>query len=361
MNAPARTLQSDYMHFAKYGTTATYNLASSGVLDCEIDDLDLSWDDLALHGPNAGGYRPLMQRIADRFGIDVACVVTPGGGCSFTNHLAFAALVAPGDEVLVEDPTYELLNSTLGFLQARVKTFERRPDESWRLDVDRVVAAITPATRLIVLTNLHNPSSALEDDAAIHAVARAADKVGAHVLVDEVYRELTFAPGEACTSFQADGNIVVTSSLTKAYGLSGLRCGWILAPAPLAQKMSRLNDLFGVHPPHVAERMAYVAFDRLAALKARAEAMIDVNRASYRELLGGHPRLDQVIFDRGTTVFPRLVDGDVEALATRLMETADTGITPGRFFARPNHFRVGLGGNPLTTRVGLERLAEALG
>jgi aspartate/methionine/tyrosine aminotransferase len=107
--------------------------------------------------------------------------------------------------------------------------------------------------------------------------------------------------------------------------------------------------------------MAYVAFDRLAALKARAEAMIDVNRASYRELLGGHPRLDQVIFDQGTTVFPRLVDGDVEALATRLMETANTGITPGRFFARPNHFRVGLGGNPLTTRVGLERLAEALG
>jgi aspartate/methionine/tyrosine aminotransferase len=357
-----RVLQSDYMHFAKYGAGARYNLASSGVKDCVLADLGpLSLDDLALHGPNAGGYPPLMERIASRFGVDVASVVTPGGGCSFANHLALAALVAPGDEVLIEAPTYELIASTLGYLQADLRTFERRPDEAWRLDVDRVTAAITPKTRLVVLTNLHNPSSALEDDAAVLAIAAAADKVGARVFIDEVYRELTFRDGVARTAFREGGNIVVASSLTKGYGVSGLRCGWILAAPDLATRMSRLNDLYGVHPPHVAERLAVVAFDRLDSLRARANALIDANRAAYRELLGAHPKLDQTLFDQGTTVFPRLVEGDGDALFKRLTTDYETSLGPGRFFGRPSHIRIGLGGDPATTRIGMERVAEALG
>jgi aspartate/methionine/tyrosine aminotransferase len=357
-----RVLQSDYMHFAKYGAGARCNLASSGVKDCVLADLaPVSLDDLALHGPNAGGYPPLMEKIAARFGVGVSSVVTPGGGCSFANHLALAALVAPGDEVLVEDPAYELLASTLGYLQADVRTFERRPDEAWRLDVDRVAAAIGPKTRLVVLTNLHNPSSALADDATVLAIAAAADKVGARVFVDEVYRELTFHDGAARTAFRDGGNIVVTSSLTKAYGLSGLRCGWILAAPELATRMSRLNDLYGVHPPHVAERLAVVAFDRLEALRARANALIAANRAAYRELLGAHPKLDQIVFDQGATVFPRLREGDGDALFARLTASYETSVGPGRFFGRPNHIRIGLGADPETSRVGMERIAEALG
>jgi aspartate/methionine/tyrosine aminotransferase len=356
-----RVMQSDYMHFAKYGAGARYNLATSGVKDCALADLDVGLDDLALHGPNAGGYGPLMERIAARFGVDVASVVSPGGGCSFANHLALAALVAPGDEVLIEAPTYELIASTLGYLQASLRTFERRAEEAWRLDVDRVAAAITPKTRLVVLTNLHNPSSAVADDAAVDAIAEAAAKVGANVFIDEVYRELLFRDGVARTAYRDGGNVVVSSSLTKAYGVSGLRCGWILAPPPLAQRMSRLHDLYGVQPPHVAECLGVVAFDRLEKLRTRADAMIDANRAAYREILGGHPKLDQTVFDHGTTVFPRLVEGDGDALFARLTRDFETSLGPGRYFGRPDHIRIGLGGDVETTRIGLERVAEALG
>jgi aspartate/methionine/tyrosine aminotransferase len=348
------------MHFAKFHTAARYNLATSGVMDCDIAELGLDWDDLALHGPNAGGYDPLTALVAERFGIDPASVVMAGGGASFANHLALAALVAPGDEVLAESPTYELLGATLGYLGARVRRFERRLDEGWRLDPERIAAAMGPKTRLVALTNLHNPSSALASDAEVRAVAAAAAAVGADVLVDEVYRELTFGDGPAATSFAPDANIVVTSSLTKAYGLSGLRCGWILAPAALAERMRRLNDLFGVHPPHVSERMAVVAFDRLPAIGARAEAILQQNRAAYRALLEDAPALEQVVFDQGTTVFPRLRAGDGDALFARLMADFETSVVPGRFFGLPDHIRVGLGGDPLATRAGLERLARAL-
>jgi len=358
--ATDRVLQSDYMNFAKLDTHAPYNLATSGVADCTLADLGLSLADLELHGPNAYGYAPLAQVIAARFGVDPACVVVPGGGCSFANHLAMAALLSPGDEVLVEDPTYELLVSTLGYLQADIRRFPLGLETGWRLDPDEVAAHLTPRTRLVVLTNLHNPSSALADEATIAAVAKAAAKVGAVVLVDEVYRELMFRDGRARTAFAPDGNIVVTSSLTKAYGISGLRCGWVLAPAALAQRMRRLNDLFGVLPPHVSERMSVVAFSRLDDLRVRANAMIDQNKAAYREFLGDHPRLDQVVFDQGTTVFPRLTHGDADSLFDLLITRFETSIVPGRFFGRPDHIRVGLGGDPVMTRAGLERLASAL-
>ena len=251
-----------------------------------------------------------MRALGERFQVPEDCIVMPGGGCSFANHLAMAAMLAPGDEVLVENPTYELLTSTLGYFQARVRTFARNPENDWRLDVDAVAARLTPATRLVVLTNLHNPSSALAEIGTVRAIAAEAAKVGALVLADEVYLELMFRDGAARTAFAPEGAIVVTSSLTKAYGLSGLRCGWILAPPTLAEKMRRLNDLFGVAPPHIAERLAVVALGRLEALRSRANALLDTNRAAYREILGDHPALDQVVFDQGTTVFPRLRAGE---------------------------------------------------
>ncbi len=355
-----RNLKSDYMNFAKVAAPAPFNLATSGVADCTLADLDVRLEDLALHGPNAYGFRPLTMRVAERFGVEPAHVVMAGGGCSFSNHLAMAAVLAPGDEVLIEDPTYELLIATLRYLQADVRTFPRVPERRYALEVDAIVERLTPRTRLVVVTNLHNPSGALESEATIHAIADAAAKVGALVLVDEVYLELMFKDGAARTAFRPEGGVIVTSSLTKAYGLSGLRCGWILATAELAERMRRLNDLFGVLPPHVSERLSAAAFDRLAFLRARAEAMIKANRAAYEEILGGHPGLEQTLLDQGTTVFPRLKAGDGDQLLARLRGEFDTSIAPGRFFGRPEHIRVGLAGEPVMTRAALARLGQAL-
>jgi aspartate/methionine/tyrosine aminotransferase len=95
-------------------------------------------------------------------------------------------------------------------------------------------------------------------------------------------------------------------------------------------------------------------------LRARANATLDENRAAYREILGAHGGLDQVIFDQGTTVFPRLRTGDGDAFFDRLKSRFETTVVPGRFFGRPDFIRVGLGGDPAMTRTGLERVAEAL-
>ena len=125
-----------------------------------------------------------------------------------------------------------------------------------------------------------------------------------------------------------------------------MRPCWILAPAPLAERMRRLNDLFGVQPPNIVERLAVVALDQLSRLRGRAGVLIEANRAAYSEVLGGHPALDQILFEQGTTVFPRLRNEDGDVLFQRLIEKFDTSLVPGRFFGRPDHIRVGLGGDP---------------
>ena len=358
--SPARPLGSDYMAFAKLESAARFNLASSGIANAAMEDLG-PLPDLKLCGDNSYGWAPLLEAIASRFaGVRPEHVVT-GVGTAFANHLALAALIAPGDEVLIETPTYELLESTLRYLGASLTTFARRADQAWRLDPAALAAAITPRTRLVVLTNLHNPSSQLADLATVAAIAEAAAKVGAHVLVDEVYLELMAVDGIVPTSFTPGGNVVVTSSLTKAYGLTGLRCGWILAPAELALRMWRLNDLFGSTPNHPGEQLDVIAIGRLEPLRARAGALLEENRAAYRAILGGHPALEQTIFDHGTTVFPRLLAGDGDAFFNRLKADFETSVVPGRFFGCPDHMRIGLGADPAMTRAGLEQVARALG
>ena len=354
------TTQSDYMHFAKTQTAARFNLASSGVLDCTMDELAPEPGAWALHGRNSYGHAPLVERLAARFGVDPACVVTPGGGTSFANHLAFATILAPGDEVLVEHPVYALITDTLRYLRAEVRSVARRPEHSWQVEPEAVASAITPRTRLVVLTDLHNPSGAALPAETVAQVEAACARVGAMLLVDEVYRELLFADGRATTSFRPDGNVVVTSSLTKAYGLSGLRCGWVLAPAALAERMRRLNDLFASLPSHPAECMAVAAFDRLAFFRARATALIATNRTAYAELLADHPGLEQAACAQGTTMFPRVRHGDGDALHRTLMRDFETSLVPGRFFGCPDRVRIGLAGEPGQTREGLGRVAEAL-
>jgi aspartate/methionine/tyrosine aminotransferase len=347
------------MHWAKLEAGAPFNLASSGVLNCALADLGPLPDDLALHGPNPYGYPPFVEGLAARFGIDPACVVT-SQGASMANHLAFAALLEPGDEVLVEDPTYELMLSALGHLGADLRRFQRPAEAGFALDAEAVRRALTPRTRLVVLTNLHNPTSVFTPPEVIQAVVDLAAEAGATVLIDEVYLELTFGTGPVRTAFTQGANVVVTSSLTKAYGLSGLRAGWILAQPDLAERMRRLNDLYGSVPVFLAEQLAARALGRLQVFRDRADALLAANRKAWRDLVEGHPRLDPSGLSVGTTLFPRLVDEDADTFIARLRRDHDTSVAPGRFFERPDRFRVGLAGDPANTRSGLERLARAL-
>ena len=356
---PLRTHSaSPYMQFAKLRSGAKYNLAASGVMGYPLAGLPVRLEDLEINGPTLYGYDPLLERLARLNAVSKDCVAT-AAGTSMANHLAFAATLEPGDEALVESPTYELLVTTLEYLGVNVRHFERRLEDGFRVDPDDLERKLTPQTRMIVLTNLHNPTSVLIDDASLQAVGELAEKHGAYVLVDEVYLEALYDQRPR-PAVHLGEHFLVTSSLTKAYGLSGVRCGWVLANLELVQRMRLINDLYGVYAPTVADQLSVIALDNLERVAARARQLLQTNRPALDDFLRSRDDLEYVRPEFGTIAFPRLLGGTVEELDRLLREKYEASIVPGKYFGMPQHFRIGIGGDPAMTRQGLQRLASAL-
>jgi aspartate/methionine/tyrosine aminotransferase len=353
-----RVMSSEYMEWAKTRSQTRFNLASSGLLNYPLSALPVSIEDLELSGQSLYGYEPLQNALAAKCGVTPDCVVA-ATGTSMANHLVMATLLEAGDGVLIEHPTYELLLTAARYLGADVKRFARPFEQGFRIDPEEVERRVTSRTRLIVLTNLHNPAGALTDDETLKQLGEIARRAGARLLVDEVYLDAVF-DGTPRSAFHLGEEFITTSSLTKVYGLSGLRCGWVLARPELARRMWRLNDLFGVIPAHAAERLSCVALDDLARVAAHARSLLDGNRELLNSFFSSRDELDWMEHRFGTVSFPRLRHGDVDELCALLREKYETSIVPGRFFEMPQHFRIGIGCDTATLAAGLERLGRAL-
>ncbi len=366
MSGSARTKRSLYMEWAKTRSHAKFNLATSGLIGVPRAEFPLRLDELEITAPGGYGYAPLQQRLAQHAGVPEECVVA-ATGTSMANHLAMAVILEPGDEVLLELPVYGPLLDVAEYLGARVKRLPRRFEAKFAIDLNELQRAITPATRLVVLTNLHNPSGALLSAEMLRAIGKMAHRAGAKVLVDEVYLEMLF--GQAAPFCFPIGNsiagagenpFIVTSSLTKVYGLSGLRCGWILASPDLARRMWLLNDLFGAVAAHTAERLSVMAFDHLQQFRERARVLLAANRPLLDAFLDSRGDLECFRPPAGTVAFPRLKRGHPQVFFQLLREKYETTVVPGSFFEMPQHFRIGIGGDTATLRAGLERLSAAL-
>ena len=358
MSPQRREIRSAYIEWAKLRSKSRYNLAISDVVHFPLADLHPSIADLELSGADGYGYQPLLQKLSVKSGVPVESIVQ-AQGTSMANHLAMAALVEPGDEVLIEEPSYGAILSTAEYLGAKIRRFPRTFESGFQLDPREVERNISARTRLIVITNLHNPSGVRTTDSKLRMVGEIARSMGAHVLVDEVYLEACFdAPWQS--AYLLGPNFVTTSSLTKAYGLTGLRCGWIFAAKALAERMWRLNDLFGVVAPHPIELLSVLAFEHLPEIAARAKQLLTTNRALLKEFFKSRRDLLAIWPEAGTIAFPQLTSGHADAFCQLLREKYDTSVVPGRFFEEPEHFRIGIGGKTEDVREGLARMGAAL-
>jgi aspartate/methionine/tyrosine aminotransferase len=354
-----------YLEWAKKRPVPRFDLAASNILPCSIDDLPGARDAVALDGHNEYGYAPLIEAIAAHYGVDAAQVTT-AQGASGANFLACAALVEPGDDVLVETPGYDPLFAAPRFLGARVNRFVRAFADGFALDPGRVRSAMTPRTRLIVLTSPHNPSGVTVDSKALEEVGRIAQANRAHVLVDEVYLDASAVSqptgaSRGQTSATRGDAFVCTNSLTKSYGLSGLRCGWILSSGEVAERIRRTREIVDGSGSIVTERLATLAFAHIARLEARTAALLETNGSLMREFLASHRTGLDCIQSSGTVVFPRLRGMDDTSLfAERLLDRYETAVVPGRFFQAPQHVRIGFGCATDTLQTGLQALGAAL-
>lgn len=351
--------RSRYLEWAKLCSTAKFNLSGSGMLSLPLAELDVRIEQLEINGPSIYGYAPLLQAIAARYRVPRESVVS-AVGTAMANYLALAASTEPGDEVLVEQPAYEPLLGAARYLGLEIRRFRRPDAQYFAIDLADLKRNLNPRTRVVAITNLHNPSGVFCSDQVMAEVADLTRSVGAFVMVDEVYREMFFE-SQPRTAFHIDPErFLITNSLTKAYGLSGLRCGWVLAPPDLAQRMWRINDLHGATFTHPGELLSVIAFERLAQISARMKALLETNRLLLRRFLDSRSDLDYCWPEYGTIVFPRLRNGNAEAFCQMLRDQFDVSVVPGTFFESPDRFRIGVGGPAEEVRAALEQLGKGL-
>jgi aspartate/methionine/tyrosine aminotransferase len=347
-----------YIEWAKLHASAKFNLAASGVKGVPLSELPVRWEELELSVMGSYGYAPLLERLAWRYGVSTRNIVG-AIGTSMANYLAMSAVLEAGDEVIVEQPTYDPMLEVAKYLGASVKRLPRRPEHGWQVRAEDLQRIVSDKSRLIVLTNLHNPSGVLLEEETLRRIGDVARSVGARVLVDEVYLELLF-DRPFRSAFHLGEHFMVTSSLTKTYGLSGLRCGWIVAAPELAERMWHQNDLFGNIPAHITDRLSVIALDRLDTIRQRAKNLLERNWKALDAFLAEYPELDVVRPAGGTIVFARVPGRDGDTFCKNLREKHETSAVPGRFFEMPDRIRIGIGNDSNEVEEGLRRVSQAL-
>jgi aspartate/methionine/tyrosine aminotransferase len=348
-----KKLSTQYMPWAKRRSHAKYNLATSGVAHWKLRDLPIKIEDLEISGQSFYGFEPLQNALSKHCGVPANRIVA-ATGTSMANYLAMASVLKPGDEVLIEHPTYELIVDVALLIGAKIRRFKRSLS-TFSVDLSSIKDALSPATKLIAISNLHNPTGAMTDEATMTGLG----SLGVRVMVDEVYLDAAFEQAPRSAGLLGD-QFIVTSSLTKVYGLSGLRCGWILAEPSLAERMWQLNDKFGNIPAHMAELASVIALGELPRIAQNVRARLDANRAALWKFLDSRADLEVFRPPFGTIVFPRLKRGSVDQMCDLLITKYETTVVPGRFFDMPDHFRIGIGGDLEPLEEGLRSLGLAL-
>ena len=337
-----------------------YDLATSGMTPVSHEELGAPTTSL----DDPAGWARLRRAIAayNDTQSDEAIATL---GTTHALWLAYATLVSPGDEVLVESPAYEPLVRTAEGVGARVVHFERAAGDRYALDPARVASAITPRTRVVAVTNLHNPSGARASDVTLREIARIAESRGAYLLVDEVYApfdDLVDALGVFHGSARKlGGNVVTTSSLTKCYGLGNDRFGWMLGPADvIARAEDAMTASCGTLPLSHAHLGAH-AFSRVPALAERARRLLGGKRDRVAAWIAARPELTWSAPVAGLFGFATTSRaGDLTTTIEHAAHADGVLVAAGAFFGVPNGFRLSWSIAADKLDEGLARLARAL-
>ena len=356
-----------------YENQVEYNLSESGVRPLSARELlgDAAALEALLDQPlmytQSNGTPELRAAVAALYpGATVDHVEVTNGG-SEANYIATWRLIEPGDEVVMLLPNYMQTWGLARAFGATVRAWPLVEDHAagrWRADLDALGTLITSRTKLIVLCNPNNPTGARLTATDLDAVARAAEKVGAWVLSDEIYRGAEPDGHETASMWGRGERVIVTSGLSKAYGLPGLRIGWIVAPAPVAATLWSYHDYTTIAPGALSDRLARAALDpaRRQSLLERTRTIIRANLPILAGWLAGHgDALAWIPPEAGAIGYVRYThEINSTALVTRLREEKSVLIVPGDHFGMDRYLRIGFGESPPYVTEGLARVHDVL-
>ncbi len=342
-----------------------YNLSESSVADQRLSDLGLTVPDMPLlYGEHRGRERLRELIAADGEGLTAADVLVTTGAAGALFIIA-TSLLGPKDHLVVIRPNYATNLETPRAIGCETSHIDLAFEEGFRIDIDRVASALTPATKIISVTCPHNPTGVMLSEAELRALADLAARHRCRLLVDDTYRDLSFE-GRLPLAASLGDHVIGVSSLSKAYGVPGIRIGWLITRDPALQEgflaaSEQISICGSVMDEWVAEqvmeRRAAILEPRLIEMRRRLKLVSD--------WMAGEELLEWVRPSGGVVCFPRMKAepaGGTDAFYCRLLEDHGAYVGPGHWFEMPDsYFRVGYGWpTPEDLSSGLAAISAAL-
>jgi len=317
----------------------------------------------ALEHPDPWFHPKLIENISRIEGVSPDRVLITNGA-SGGIFLVCKTLLDPGDHVIIEYPCYEPLHAIPKYLGARITWLLRRHQTGYDIDLKECASLMTPQTKLVILTNLHNPSGALLTDNALSDILTTAREINPHarILVDEVYHRFVDTPVKPAAHL--DKHVISINSLSKVFGLHVLRCGWIVADPDFIQNVMHLFVLLENIGSPLNEAIASVVLDHHEEYESRSKQLLLRNRAILNEAI--QPLLEKGylkgrIPEYGCICFPELVGvPDADVFLRDLAEKQHVYAVPGRFFGTPQHVRIGFGGGTEELEIALKKFSHQI-
>jgi hypothetical protein len=348
-----------------------YDMSESGVRPVTLRELvAMGFDleaalDLPLGYSQSNGTVALRERLTAIYPGATVDQVEVTNGTSEANYLLALSVLQPGDDIAIEIPNYMQLWGVPRSLGAPVKTFHLRPDCGWEPDWDEFEQAVTPRTRLLYLSNPNNPSGAVLSDAAMRRIVSRCEQTNTLLIADEVYLGAE-VDGERTKSFWGmSDKVVVTSGLSKAYGIPGVRIGWIVGPSPVVATCWSQHDYLTIGPNKLSDLVARTAVtvENRERLYARTRAILSANLPIIAEWAGtfgarlqfNRPRAGAMALVRYDSTTPSL------EICERIRTAQSTLVVPGIHVGLEGYLRIWYGGKPEYVTEGLRRIGVVFG
>jgi aspartate/methionine/tyrosine aminotransferase len=359
----------------------------------EMERMQSTWENVVEMDLSESGVRPVSLRELGEMGLDLETILnTPLGysqsngtiplreslaatypgatpdhievtnGTSEANYLLALTLIRAGDEVAFQVPNYMQYWGLPKSLGAQMNTFRLRIDRDWEPDWEEFERAVNPRTRLVYLSNPNNPSGSVLSAGSMRRIVERCEQVGAYLLADEVYQGAEIDGPRTPSFWGMSDRVVVTSGLSKAYGIPGVRIGWIVAPKAVVSECWTQHDYLTIGPNKISDMVARVAVENREKLYARTRAILQHNLPIVREwaesfsgfLTFREPRAGALCLMRYASSTPSY------PLCERIRVNQSVLIVPGAQLGLEGFLRVWLGGKPEFLREGLRRIGIEL-
>ncbi len=345
-----------------------YDMSESGVMPLTLRQLvEMGFDlekflDVPLGYSQSNGTLALREALTTIYPGTTIDNFQVTNGTSEANYMAALSQLKPGDGFALETPNYMQLWGVPRSLGAETRTFKLRLDHEWEPDWDEFEKAVAPGTRMVYVSNPNNPTGAILSDAAMKRIVERCDAVGAYLIADEVYLGAEYTHSRTKSFWGMSDRVIVTSGLSKAYGIPGVRIGWIVGPKEMIAECWTQHDYLTICPNKMSDEIARVAVMNRDRCYARTRELLTKNLQIAREWVKSfHGFLEWREPQAGAIALVRYHSATPSAeLCERMRTRQSTLVVPGAFVGLEGYLRIWLGGREEYLREGLRRIGVEL-